>query len=87
MATPQYVNSSFSNFDTLFALQQYPARDLQDTFYTSGNTTPFYFLPRLVLRYLQLDPVESLPPPKDYDEQVKEVRTNGGIGSIEYWAP
>ncbi|KAK9465769.1 tRNA synthetases class II core domain (F)-domain-containing protein [Lipomyces arxii] len=33
MATNQYVESGFWNFDTLFVPQQHPARDLQDTFY------------------------------------------------------
>ena len=36
MATSQYVDSGFWNFDTLFVPQQHPARDLQDTFYISG---------------------------------------------------
>ncbi|KAF9513595.1 hypothetical protein BS47DRAFT_1317397 [Hydnum rufescens UP504] len=68
MATSQYVDSGFWNFDTLFVPQQHPARDLQDTFYIS-------------------DPVESLPPPREYYEKVKEVHTNGGFGSIGYRAP
>ncbi|KAI5953341.1 FRS2 [Candida jiufengensis] len=33
MASNQYVESGFWNFDTLFVPQQHPARDLQDTFY------------------------------------------------------
>lgn len=35
MATNNYVESSFWNFDTLFVPQKHPARDLQDTFYLS----------------------------------------------------
>lgn len=35
MATSQYVDSGFWNFDSLFVPQQHPARDLQDTFYIS----------------------------------------------------
>ena len=33
MATNNFVESSFWNFDALFVPQQHPARDLQDTFY------------------------------------------------------
>ncbi|KAK9475294.1 tRNA synthetases class II core domain (F)-domain-containing protein [Dipodascopsis tothii] len=33
MATNQFVDSGFWNFDALFVPQQHPARDLQDTFY------------------------------------------------------
>lgn len=33
MATNQYVESSFWNFDTLFQPQQHPARDAHDTFF------------------------------------------------------
>ncbi|KAI1360541.1 phenylalanyl-tRNA synthetase alpha chain [Xylaria arbuscula] len=35
MPTDNFVESSFWNFDALFVPQQHPARDLQDTFYTS----------------------------------------------------
>ncbi|KAI1177080.1 phenylalanyl-tRNA synthetase alpha chain [Nemania sp. FL0916] len=35
MPTNNFVESCFWNFDTLFVPQQHPARDLQDTFYTS----------------------------------------------------
>ncbi|KAK9481027.1 tRNA synthetases class II core domain (F)-domain-containing protein [Lipomyces japonicus] len=35
MATNQFVETGFWNFDTLFVPQQHPARDLQDTFYIS----------------------------------------------------
>ncbi|KAI3337886.1 phenylalanyl-tRNA synthetase alpha chain [Ustulina deusta] len=35
MPTDNFVESCFWNFDTLFVPQQHPARDLQDTFYTS----------------------------------------------------
>ncbi|UXI19951.1 histone-lysine N-methyltransferase SMYD3 [Sarcoptes scabiei] len=35
MATNNFVESSFWNFDSLFVPQQHPARDLQDTFYLS----------------------------------------------------
>ncbi|KAF8341638.1 tRNA synthetases class II core domain (F)-domain-containing protein [Cantharellus anzutake] len=35
MATSQFVDSGFWNFDTLFVPQQHPARELQDTFYLS----------------------------------------------------
>lgn len=41
MATNNFVESSFWNFDALFVPQQHPARDLQDTFYIKdpANTT------------------------------------------------
>ncbi|KAI0451078.1 phenylalanyl-tRNA synthetase alpha chain [Xylaria acuta] len=35
MPTNSFVESGFWNFDALFVPQQHPARDLQDTFYTS----------------------------------------------------
>ncbi|KAI1818507.1 phenylalanyl-tRNA synthetase alpha chain [Poronia punctata] len=35
MPTDNFVESCFWNFDALFVPQQHPARDLQDTFYTS----------------------------------------------------
>ncbi|KAI1419419.1 phenylalanyl-tRNA synthetase alpha chain [Xylaria sp. FL1777] len=35
MPTDSFVESGFWNFDALFVPQQHPARDLQDTFYTS----------------------------------------------------
>jgi len=37
MATNQFVESSFWNFDALFQPQQHPARDQHDTFFLSGN--------------------------------------------------
>lgn len=37
MPTANYVESGFWNFDALFVPQQHPARDLQDTFYLSGD--------------------------------------------------
>lgn len=36
MATDNYVENSFWNFDTLFVPQQHPARDSQDTFFVSS---------------------------------------------------
>ncbi|BFZ55468.1 Phenylalanyl-tRNA synthetase, beta subunit, cytoplasmic [Savitreella phatthalungensis] len=41
MATNNFVETSFWNFDSLFVPQQHPARDLQDTFYIKdpGTTT------------------------------------------------
>ena len=36
MATSNYVENSFWNFDTLFQPQQHPARDAHDTFFLSG---------------------------------------------------
>jgi phenylalanyl-tRNA synthetase alpha chain len=36
MATNNYVESSFWNFDALFQPQQHPARDAHDTFFLSG---------------------------------------------------
>lgn len=41
MPTSSFVESSFWCFDTLFVPQQHPARDLQDTFYLSGNAISF----------------------------------------------
>ena len=35
MPTNRYVESGFWNFDALFVPQQHPARDLQDTFYST----------------------------------------------------
>jgi len=42
MATSQYADSCFWNFDALFVPQQHPAREAQDTFYLSD---PAYSLP------------------------------------------
>ncbi|KAI0543672.1 phenylalanyl-tRNA synthetase alpha chain [Xylaria curta] len=39
MPTDNFVESCFWNFDALFVPQQHPARDLQDTFYTSDPMT------------------------------------------------
>eukprot|EP00747_Dinoflagellata_sp_TGD_P196078 gnl/TRDRNA2_/TRDRNA2_65724_c0_seq1.p1 gnl/TRDRNA2_/TRDRNA2_65724_c0~~gnl/TRDRNA2_/TRDRNA2_65724_c0_seq1.p1 ORF type:complete len:506 (+),score=130.97 gnl/TRDRNA2_/TRDRNA2_65724_c0_seq1:66-1583(+) len=39
MATNQWVESSFWNFDTLFQPQQHPARDAHDTFFISSPST------------------------------------------------
>jgi phenylalanyl-tRNA synthetase alpha chain len=39
MATNNYVESSFWNFDALYVPQQHPARDLQDTFYIKDPAT------------------------------------------------
>ncbi|KAI0104205.1 phenylalanyl-tRNA synthetase alpha chain [Nemania sp. FL0031] len=39
MPTDNFVESCFWNFETLFVPQQHPARDLQDTFYTSDPLT------------------------------------------------
>jgi phenylalanyl-tRNA synthetase alpha chain len=36
MATDNYVESSFWNFDALYQPQQHPARDMQDTFFIAG---------------------------------------------------
>lgn len=37
MPTSSFVESGFWCFDALFVPQQHPARDLQDTFYLSGE--------------------------------------------------
>ncbi|XP_022256063.1 phenylalanine--tRNA ligase alpha subunit-like [Limulus polyphemus] len=51
MATNNYVESSFWNFDTLFVPQKHPARDMQDTFYLSdpvhANEFPLEYLERV----------------------------------------
>ncbi|RYP45349.1 hypothetical protein DL768_008286 [Monosporascus sp. mg162] len=78
MATDNFVESGFWNFDTLFVPQQHPARDLQDTFYISDP--PAADRPRK----------ESPDDEKDYEtywENVKAVHQDGKYGSIGYRYP
>lgn len=56
MPTSSYVESSFWCFDALFVPQQHPARDLQDTFYLSGQI--LYCKPELAS---SLHPLQTLP--------------------------
>lgn len=47
MATNNWVESGFWNFDALFQPQQHPARDAHDTFFlTAPQTTPLESVPR-----------------------------------------
>lgn len=39
MPTSSFVESGFWCFDALFVPQQHPAREVQDTFYLSGDHT------------------------------------------------
>ncbi|RYP64379.1 hypothetical protein DL771_008773 [Monosporascus sp. 5C6A] len=78
MATDNFVESGFWNFDALFVPQQHPARDLQDTFYVSDP--PAADRPRK----------ESADDEKDYEtywENVKAVHQDGKYGSIGYRYP
>lgn len=84
MPTSNYVESGFWNFDALFVPQQHPARDLQDTFYLSGQS----------LRKLQsftiwfrIDPSTSLDPPLELYQKVAAIHSVGGNGSTGYRAP
>lgn len=43
MATDNFVESSFWNFDALFQPQQHPARDAHDTFFVSDPKTSSNF--------------------------------------------
>jgi phenylalanyl-tRNA synthetase alpha chain len=85
MPTSSFVESGFWCFDALFVPQQHPARDLQDTFYLSGNysspTTIFISHPYIT------DPKYSLPPEPSYYKLVSTVHEHGGFGSTGYRAP
>ena len=55
MATQQFVESSFWNFDALFQPQQHPARDAHDTFFlkcdpprSTFHLRPHCALPRFI---------------------------------------
>lgn len=78
MATDNFVESGFWNFDTLFVPQQHPARDLQDTFYVSDP------------KAADKPAAESADDDKDYEaywENVKAVHQDGKYGSIGYRYP
>ena len=84
MPTSSFVESGFWCFDALFVPQQHPARDLQDTFYLSGNhrstgPIPSYIYPT--------DPKHSLAPEPSYYKLVSTVHEHGGFGSTGYRAP
>lgn len=81
MATNQFVESSFWNFDALFQPQQHPARDQHDTFFLKGNDN-FKLSIGLKLKKYPSDPATSTDLPMDYVEKVKEVHSRGGYGSI-----
>ena len=89
------METGFWNFDALFVPQQHPARDLQDTFYTSD---PKYAdRPRedpQASQSLPHDPSERptdlLESKLDYDEywnSIGEVHESGKYGSIGYRYP
>lgn len=86
MPTSSFVESGFWCFDALFVPQQHPAREVQDTFYLSGQYTSC-LLPHPTLTSSVLDPAVSLPPPKEYYERVSKVHEHGGYGSTGYRAP
>ena len=56
MATQQFVESSFWNFDALFQPQQHPARDAHDTFFLKCDPPRRTFH----LRRIALNPGSSL---------------------------
>lgn len=85
MPTSQYVDSGFWNFDALFVPQQHPARDLQDTFYISGQCVAHTEGQSKLTACV--DPPSALPPPQDYYERVSKVHSEGGYGSTGYRAP
>ncbi|KAI5793094.1 tRNA synthetases class II core domain (F)-domain-containing protein [Geopyxis carbonaria] len=76
MPTNRFVESGFWNFDSLFVPQQHPARDLQDTFYTSDPAVAD--MPR------DDETGEIL---SEYWENVKEVHQEGKYGSLGYRYP
>lgn len=78
MATDQFVESGFWNFDTLFVPQQHPARDLQDTFYISD--------PAVADRPRATGPDDQ----QDYEaywDNVRQVHETGKYDSIGYRYP
>ncbi|KAI0121273.1 phenylalanyl-tRNA synthetase alpha chain [Xylariales sp. AK1849] len=74
MPTDNFVESCFWNFDALFVPQQHPARDLQDTFYTSD--------PMIADSPFVHDATSA-----SYWENVKAVHEEGKYGSIGYRYP
>lgn len=65
MATNNFVESSFWNFDALFQPQQHPARDAHDTFFVSDPANC----------------VDDSDIPLEYLKRVKRVHSRGGYGS------
>lgn len=85
MPTSSFVESAFWCFDALFVPQQHPARDLQDTFYISGNSV--LGIVHISIAHEHTDPVKSLPPEPSYYKRVSTVHEHGGYGSTGYRAP
>jgi phenylalanyl-tRNA synthetase alpha chain len=85
MPTSSFVESGFWCFDALFVPQQHPARDLQDTFYLSGNHHSTSTI--LILHLCTTDPKHSLEPDPSYYKLVSIVHEHGGFGSTGYRAP
>ncbi|TGZ84233.1 phenylalanyl-tRNA synthetase subunit beta cytoplasmic [Ascodesmis nigricans] len=78
MDTSRFVESGFWNFDALYVPQQHPARDLQDTFYTSDP----------VAASMPTGPDGKVL--QEYWDNVRAVHENGKFGSIGYrypWSP
>lgn len=78
MDTSNFVETGFWNFDALFVQQNHPARDLQDTFYTSDPAKGDK--PR----------AQFEGDKKDYEQywqDIKTVHQDGKYGSIGYRYP
>ena len=69
----------------MFVPQQHPAREVQDTFYIKGKSTPSH--DRKAVTDVFVDPPRALMPDQAYYDRIQKVHEVGGYGSIGYRAP